>query len=199
MLWDLKLKVGQATRSVDDCVRLARSDLTIRTAMLESRYLWGDKKLFNELRRRFYSEVADETGPEFVEEKLAERDARHDKMGGSRYVLEPNVKEGKGGLRDLHTLYWIGKYLYRVDQVSELVSRAVLTPREYHRFARASDFLWTVRYQLHYLTQRPEERRTFDVQPEIGRLLGYRDHRGARGVERFMKHYHLMAKVLLLN
>jgi [protein-PII] uridylyltransferase len=194
MLWDLKLKVGQATRSIDECVRLARSDLTIRTAMLESRYLWGDKKLYNELRRRFYAEVADRSGPEFVEEKLAERDARHEKMGGSRYVLEPNIKEGKGGLRDLQTLYWIAKYLYKVDEVANVVDRGVLTKKEAHRFDRAHRFMWDVRCHLHYLAGRGEDRLTFDTQPEIASLLGYRDRAGARGVERFMKHYYLIAK-----
>jgi [protein-PII] uridylyltransferase len=194
MLWDLKLKVGQATRSTDECVRLARSDLTIRTAMLESRYLWGDRKLYNELRRRFYGEVADSTGPEFVEKKLAERDARHEKMGGSRYVLEPNIKEGKGGLRDLQTLYWIAKYLYKVDEVANVVDRGVLTKKEAHRFDRAHRFMWDVRCHLHYLAGRGEDRLTFDTQSEIAQLLGYRDRAGARGVERFMKHYYLIAK-----
>ncbi|MGB0631682.1 MAG: [protein-PII] uridylyltransferase, partial [Alphaproteobacteria bacterium] len=194
LLWDLKLKVGQATRSIDECVRLARSDLTIRTAMLESRYLWGDRKLFNELRRRFYAEVADDTGPEFVEEKLAERDTRHEKMGGSRYVLEPNIKEGKGGLRDLQTLYWIAKYLYKVDEVANVVDRGVLTKKEAHRFDRAHRFLWDVRCHLHFLIGRGEDRLTFDLQSEIADLLGYRDRAGARGVERFMKHYYLIAK-----
>ena len=194
MLWDLKLKVGQATRSIDECVRLARSDLTIRTAMLESRYLWGYRKLFNELRRRFYAEVAADTGPEFVEEKLAERDARHEKMGGSRYVLEPNIKEGKGGLRDLQTLYWIAKYLYKVDEVANVVDRGVLTKKEAHRFDRAHRFLLDVRCHLHYLAGRGEDRLTFDLQSEIAAMLGYRDRAGARGVERFMKHYYLIAK-----
>jgi [protein-PII] uridylyltransferase len=194
LLWDLKLKVGQATRSIDECVRLARSDLTIRTAMLESRFLWGDRKLFNELRRRFYAEVAEDTGPEFVEEKLAERDTRHEKMGGSRYVLEPNIKEGKGGLRDLQTLYWIAKYLYKVDEVANVVDRGVLTKKEAHRFDRAHRFLWDVRCHLHFLTGRGEDRLTFDLQSEIAALLGYRDRAGARGVERFMKHYYLIAK-----
>lgn len=194
MLWDLKLKVGQATRSIDECIRLARSDLTIRTAMLESRYLWGEKKLYNEMRRRFYAEVAESSGPEFVEEKLAERDARHDKLGGSRYVLEPNIKEGKGGLRDLQTLYWIAKYLYKVDEVANVVDRGVLTKKEAHRFDRAHRFLWDVRCHLHFLAGRGEDRLTFDMQPEIAVLLGYRDRAGARGVERFMKHYYLIAK-----
>ncbi|MEC8289859.1 MAG: nucleotidyltransferase domain-containing protein, partial [Pseudomonadota bacterium] len=164
LLWDLKLKVGQATRSVNECVRLARRDLTVRTAMLESRYLWGDRKLFNQLRRRFFGEVADVTGPEFVEEKLAERDARHKKMGGSRYVLEPNIKEGKGGLRDLQTLYWIAKYLYKVDEVANVADQGVLTKKEAHRFNRANRFLWDVRCHLHYLSGRGEDRLTFDFQ-----------------------------------
>ncbi len=194
MLWDLKLKVGQAIRSVDDCIRLAGTDLTIKTAMLEARYLWGDRKLFNELRRRFYAEVADPTGPEFVEAKLAERDARHKRMGDSRYVLEPNIKEGKGGLRDLQTLYWIAKYLYKVDEVANVVDRGVLTKKEASRFARAHRFMWDVRCHLHYLTGRGEDRLTFDLQAEIASLLGYRDRAGARGVERFMKHYYLVAK-----
>ncbi|MEE2995654.1 MAG: [protein-PII] uridylyltransferase, partial [Pseudomonadota bacterium] len=194
LLWDLKLKVGQATRSIDDCVRLARKDLTIRTAMLESRYLWGDRKLFNELRKRFYAEVADDTGPEFVEEKLIERDIRHEKMGGSRYVLEPNIKEGKGGLRDLQTLYWIAKYLYKVDEVTNVVDRGVLDNKEADRFDRAHRFLWDVRCHLHFLAGRGEDRLTFDLQSEIAGLLGYRDRAGARGVERFMKHYYLIAK-----
>ncbi|MEK9644238.1 MAG: [protein-PII] uridylyltransferase [Alphaproteobacteria bacterium] len=194
MLWDLKLKVGQSVRSVNECIRLAGTDVTIRTAMLESRYLWGDKKIYNELRRRFHSDVADKTGPEFVEDKLAERDARHKRMGDSRYVLEPNIKEGKGGLRDLQTLFWIAKYLYKVDEVANVVDRGVLTKKEADRFARAHRFMWDVRCHLHYLTGRGEDRLTFDLQPEIADKLGYRDRAGARGVERFMKHYYLVAK-----
>ncbi|MGE0746982.1 MAG: [protein-PII] uridylyltransferase [Rhodospirillales bacterium] len=193
MMWDLGLKVGHATRSVDDCIRLSRADVTIRTAVLEARYLWGDATLFSELRRRF-AEVAAGTGPAFVEAKLSERDQRHQKMGDSRYVLEPNVKDGKGGLRDLHTLFWIAKYLYQVDDVADLVKRGVLTAKEAQRFAKAHRFLWTVRCNLHYLTNRAEERLTFDLQPEIGSRMNYTDHVGTRGVERFMKHYYLFAK-----
>ena len=194
MLWDLKLKVGHATRSVDQSLRLAKEDVTIKTALLEARFLWGDKDLFRELRRRFESEIAAGTGPEFVEEKLAERADRHKRMGDSRYVLEPNIKDGKGGLRDLHTLYWIGKFLHGVDDVADLVDKGVLTEAEVRRFAKAHHFLWDVRFHLHYLAGRAEDRLTFDVQPEIGRLLGYRDRGRGRGVERFMKHYYLVAK-----
>ncbi len=194
LLWDLGLKVGQAIRSVDESMRQAKTDITIRTALLETRHLWGDAALSQELRKRFRKEVVAGSEAVFVEAKLAERDARHQRVGDSRYVLEPNVKEGKGGLRDLHTLFWLIKYIYGIDDVARIVKLGVLSVREAHGFERAQNFLWTVRCHLHYLTGRPEERLTFDMQAEVGRLMGYRDHAGARGVERFMKHYFLVAK-----
>ncbi len=194
MLWDLRLKVGHATRTVNECIRLSLSDLTIRTTLLEGRYLWGDDGLFKEMKERFDAEVVADTGPDFIEAKLAERDERHQRMGDSRYLLEPNVKDGKGGLRDLHTLFWIAKYLYRVDDVAQLTGQGVFTEEEYRLFAKAETFLRTVRCHLHYLANRPEERLTFDVQPELARRLGYTDHAGSSGVERFMKHYFLVAK-----
>ncbi|MBX6367449.1 MAG: nucleotidyltransferase domain-containing protein, partial [Rhodospirillales bacterium] len=190
-LWDLGLKVGHATRSVDDCLRGARSDLTIRTALLEARWVWGEQSLYDSLKKRYDAELAKRTTAEFVEAKLAERDERHNRVGDSRYVLEPNVKEGKGGLRDLHTLFWIAKYAYRVDDVAKLVELGLLSDEEFGRFERAHNFLWTVRCHLHYLAGRAEERLGFDVQAEIGRRMGYTDHAGTRGVERFMKHYFL--------
>ena len=193
-LWDLNLKVGHATRSIDENIRQARDDITVRTGLLESRYVWGDKSLFSELRQRFFGEVVEGTGPDFVEAKLAERDERHDRMGNSRYVLEPNIKEGKGGLRDLQTLFWIAKYLYKVTDVGRLVDEQVLTSQEVKAFDKAQKFLWTLRCNLHYLTGRAEERLTFDVQPQLANRMGYRDHAGTSGVERFMKHYFLIAK-----
>ena len=193
-LWDMGLNVGHSVRSVDYCIRLAREDLSIRTALLEMRYIWGDEALFEELRPRFDREIVVGTGPEFVEAKLAERDARHVRMGDSRYVVEPNLKEGKGGLRDLHTLFWIAKYLYRTKTARELVARGVLTTGEARKFAKAEQFLWTVRCRLHYLAGRAEERLTFDVQQELAAGLGYADRAGASGIERFMKHYFLIAK-----
>jgi len=194
LLWDLGLKVGHATRSIDEAMRLAGEDFTIRTALLESRWLWGNQPLYKEFKKRFAAEQISGTGPEFVEAKLAERDARHERMGDTRYVLEPNIKEGKGGLRDLQTLFWIAKYLYQVESVDDLKSAGVLTSADIRRFAKTENFLWTVRCHLHYLAGRPEERLTFNVQDEIGQRMGYKDHAGARGVERFMKHYFLTAK-----
>ncbi|HTZ35058.1 MAG TPA: [protein-PII] uridylyltransferase [Stellaceae bacterium] len=194
LLWDLRLKVGHATRSIDECLRYAKSDLTIRTALLEARYVWGEQPLFAELKTRFDAEIVRGTAGQFVQQKLAERDARHKRVGDSRYQLEPNVKEGKGGLRDLHTLYWLAKYIYRIDDVAKLVDLKVLSQEEEQRFARAQAFLWTVRCHLHYLAGRAEEHLTFDMQTQIGERMGYRDHAGSRGVERFMKHYFLIAK-----
>jgi [protein-PII] uridylyltransferase len=194
LLWDLRLKIGQSTRSVEECLRHAKSDLTIRTALLEARYLWGEQAVYDELKRRFDSEIVKGGAALFVEGKLAERDARHKRVGDSRYHLEPNVKEGKGGLRDLHTLFWIAKYIYRTDDIGKLVDLGVLSADASQRFERAQNFLWTVRCHLHYLSGRPEERLTFDLQTEIGRRMGYTDHAGSRGVERFMKHYFLVAK-----
>jgi [protein-PII] uridylyltransferase len=194
LLWDLGLKVGHATRSVDDAIRLARDDMTIRTSLLEARWLWGDKELFEHFWSRFQKDIVAAGGNDFVEAKLAERDARHDKMGDTRYVLEPNVKEGKGGLRDIHSLIWIAKYVYQVDSVTDLVDKNVLTKADAQLFAKAQNFLWTVRCHLHYLVGRPEDRLGFDVQREIGEGMSYTDRAGTTGVERFMKHYFLIAK-----
>src|SRR5256885_4033982 len=193
-LWDLGLKVGHATRSIDECIRQAKADMTIRTSMLEARFLLGDKKLFDELVARFDKQVIQGTGPAFVAAKLAEREERHRRGGQSRYLVEPNVKDGKGGLRDLHTLFWIAKYVYRVRETDELLERGVFDAQEYRTFRRCADFLWSVRCNLHFFAGRAEERLSFDMQREIAVRLGYTSHPGMQDVERFMKHYFLVAK-----
>ena len=193
-LWDMGLKVGHATRSVDDCIRHAKADMTVRTALLETRYLFGDVKLYDELTERFDKEVVQGTAPEFVAAKLAEREERHRRAGQSRYLVEPNVKDGKGGLRDLHTLFWIAKYVYRVREPEELIKRGVFDRDEYAMFRRCEDFLWSVRCNMHFLAGRAEERLSFDIQRDIAVRLGYTEHPGLQDVERFMKHYFLTAK-----
>ena len=196
LLWDLGLKVGHATRTVDESLRYAERDQTIRTALLEARYLWGDRALFDELQKGFAQKFYTGDGRDFVDAKLAERDQRHHRMGDSRYVVEPNVKEGKGGLRDLHLLFWIAKYLYRVSEPGELVAKGVLTKEEARHFERAERFFSTVRCHIHYLTGRADDRLSFDLQREIAARLGYQDRPGSRGVERFTKHYYLHAKTV---
>ena len=193
-LWDLGLKVGQSSRSLDDLVRMGRGDLTIRTALLEGRYVWGDQELFDEGRARFWNEVVAGTERQYVAEKLAERNDRHKRQGDSRYVVEPNVKEGKGGLRDLHTLYWIGKYIHHVRDVAELVDVGLLTGSEYRAFRRAENFFWAVRCHLHAITGRAEDRLTFDLQREVAARMQFADRPGKSAVERFMQYFFLQAK-----
>jgi [protein-PII] uridylyltransferase len=193
-LWDVGLKVGHATRSIAESIRLAQEDLTVRTALLEARFVWGSRALFEQLVATYERQVIAGHTAEFIEAKLAERDARHRRAGDSRFLLEPNIKDGKGGLRDLHTLLWIGKFLYRIETIGDLVRHGLLTRQTLSTFLAAQRFLWTVRCHLHWLTGRAEERLTFDVQPEIARRMGYRDRPGSLGVERLMKRYYLVAK-----
>ena len=194
IMWDLRQKVGHSTRSIEECLHYAREDMTIRTALLEARQILGDPALFEDMRERFDREVVSETPAEFVAAKLAERDTRIAKAGRSRYLVEPNVKDGKGGLRDLNTLFWIAKYVYRVRDASELVQAGLFSRKEYRLFCRCEEFLWRVRCHLHFVTGRSEERLSFDLQRILAKRLGYVDRAGLYGVERFMKHYFLIAK-----
>jgi len=193
-LWDMGLKVGHATRSIDECIRLAQADMTIRTALLEARFLLGDRALFDEMVARFDRQVVQGSAAEFVAAKLVEREQRHRRSGQSRYLVEPNVKDSKGGLRDLHTLFWIAKYVYRVRDPEDLIAQGVFNRAEYRLFRRCEDFLWAVRCNMHFAAGRAEERLSFDIQRNIARRLGYVDRAGMRDVERFMKHYFLVAK-----
>jgi [protein-PII] uridylyltransferase len=196
LLWDLGLKVGQSSRSLDETVKMALEDLTIRTALLEGRFVWGDRDIYEQASRRFWHEVVGKTAPEFVRLKMAERDERHKRMGDSRYVVEPNVKDGKGGLRDLHTLYWIGKYIHGVTSVGDLVNVGLLTADEYRRFRKAENFLWAVRCHMHMITGRAEDRLTFDLQRDVAERMNFAERPGRFPVERFMQYYFLNAKTV---
>nr|WP_237072559.1 [protein-PII] uridylyltransferase [Pseudaestuariivita rosea] len=193
MLWDLRLKVGHASRTVKDCIRLARDDYTIRTSLVEQRFLGGHEPLADELKERLWTDLFKSTSKEFIEAKLEERTDRHKKQGGQRYVVEPNVKEGKGGLRDLQSLYWIAKYLHGVDKAQDLFHLGMFTPDEYETFVKAEDFLWAVRCHLHLITRRAMDQLTFDLQVEVADRMGYVDKAGRRAVEHFMQDYFLHA------
>ena len=196
ILWDLKLKVGQSVRTPNQMVEVARNDITIRTSLLEARWIWGDEELSKEAERRFRSEVVTGSAKDYVAAKLAERDARHQRMGDSRYVVEPNVKDGKGGLRDLHTLYWIGQYVFGVERPAELVDKGLFSAAEFRRFERAERFFWSVRCHLHLIAGRAEERLGFDLQRQIAQAMRYADRPGKSAVERFMQFYFLNAKAV---
>jgi len=188
ILWDIKLKVGHASRTIKDCIRLGTEDFTIRTSMLEHRFLAGHAPLAEEFDKRLRDDLFSGTGRDFVEAKLEEREKRHVRFG-LRYMVEPNVKEGKGGLRDLQSLFWIAKYIQGVQDVAELVTLGVFSPSEFDRFNQAQDFLWAVRSHMHLITGRPTEQLNFDIQVEVAERMGYRDHDGRRGVEFFMQDY----------
>ncbi len=196
LLWDLNLKVGHSVRSTTQLIALAKKDMTVRTAFLEGRLILGEDMVFEDAMTRFRKQVVAGTAAEFVAAKLAERDQRHVRMGDSRYVVEPNVKDGKGGLRDLHALYWIGKYVHRVDRPSDLVGAGLLTGAEFRRFDRAERFFWSVRCHLHTLAGRAEERLSFDYQTRIAEIMHYADRPGKSAVERFMQFYFLNAKAV---
>lgn len=194
ILWDLGLKVGYSVRTVGDMIRIAKEDLTVQTAILEARYLWGERSLFDEARLRFEREIQAGEERAFIAAKMAERDERHQRLGDSRYVVEPNVKDGKGGLRDLQTLYWIAKFTAHVDDPKELVAKGLLTADEHTQFERALNHLWSVRINLHDLAGRAEERLTFDVQRELAERMQYQERPGISKVERFMRHYFMTAQ-----
>ena len=196
ILWDLKLKVGQSVRTLDQMISAAKEDVTIRTALLEARWIWGDEDLHDAAMRRFQADIVAGSARDYVAAKLGERDARHERMGDSRYVVEPNVKDGKGGLRDLHTLYWIGKYAFGVEQPAELVDRGLFSTAEFRRFERAERFFWSVRCHLHLMAGRAEERLGFEMQRQIAEAMRYSDRPGKSAVERFMQFYFLNARAV---
>ncbi len=193
-LWDLGLKVGHATRTVKDCMTQAQADFTVRTTMLENRFLSGAPALHEEFIASFQKQVMRGTAREFVEAKLSERDERHIRAGQSRYLVEPNIKESKGGLRDLNTLFWIARYCYQIDALEELIKLKILTADELRLFRKCDAFLWEVRCHLHFLTGRTEERLSFDVQKGLATRFNTAGSAGMKSVEKFMRQYFLVAK-----
>ena len=189
MLWDLHMKVGHASRTIKDCLKLGKQDVTIRTSLLEMRQLAGERVIGADLQTALRDQLFRGTVGEFIEAKLEERANRHKKQGGQRYVVEPNVKEGKGGLRDLQTLYWIAKYEHGVGRAADLVDLGVFLPEEFAAFDAAERFLWAVRCHLHLIAGRAQDQLTFDNQVAVAERLGYRDHSGRRAVEHFMQDY----------
>lgn len=195
-LWDTGLKIGAAARTPADCITQAMSDITIRTNMLESRLVWGSSNLFNDFYFRYEELRTTGDGRDFVESKLEERSARYRRMGLSKYMLEPNVKESRGGLRDMHLLFWLAKYLFGITQMPDLIDLGILSPVACHKFLKAHRFLATVRCHLHILAGRAGDILTFDAQAKIAEQMGYDNRTGQSAAERFMKHYYLISKTV---
>jgi [protein-PII] uridylyltransferase len=196
-LWDLRLEVGHATRDLAACDAIAQEDLTARTALLDLRYLAGDRALYRELEREELHGLSTVKVEAFIAEKIREVRARRERFGDSLYLLEPNVKESEGGLRDLQSALWIARTRWKVAGITELLARAILPEREVAEFRRARDFLWRVRNEMHYLARRKWDQLTFDVQPQVAEFMGYADGADGSAVEQFMRHYYLAAKVVL--
>jgi [protein-PII] uridylyltransferase len=197
-LWDLKLEVGSAVRDLRACEQLAEEDHTARTALLDLRWLAGDRDLYRELEREQLHGLSQAKVDRFIQDKLAEIRERRERFGDSLYLLEPNVKESEGGLRDLQSALWLARVRFKVAGVTELLSRALLPDREIREMRRARDFLWRVRNEMHYLAGRKWDQLTFDVQPQVAEAMGYRDGEAGPGVEAFMRHYYLAAKTILV-
>lgn len=193
-LWDLGLTVGHAVRTIAETTRLAAKDHTVTANLLDRRFICGSRALFQRLDEQIRSRIIGAEPALFIDAKLQERAHRHRRQGDSRFFLEPNIKENKGGLRDLHSVHWLAAYVYGVRSVSALVRLGVLSEREYREFYRAQQFLWCVRIYLHLLNQRAEERLTFDMQLRISERFGYRASSAHKPVERFMKRYFQVAK-----
>ena len=200
MLWDLGLKVGHASRSVDQCLKLAKEDQTILTSLLDLRHLAGDEELSEKLYRQFRKTITRGKGRAYIAHKLAERDSRHAQEGNSRYVIEPNIKEGKGGLRDLHVLYWITAFLDRDGTITDpqramdYTKLGLFDERAAQRFRRAADFLWRTRHHLHWTAGRPTEQLSFDMQVKLAPKMGHAVEEVEVAVERFMREYFTNAR-----
>ena len=196
LLWQMDWKLGHAVRDCKEVLATAGDDISARTAFMESRWIWGDQALFDEARRRFEEIFAHRKDKNFVAAKMEERDRRHLKMGDSRYLVEPNVKDGKGGLRDLQTLSWIGKQALGIENSAGFVEAGIFSEPEYRRFERAERFFWAVRCHLHFSAGRAEERLGFDYQRQIAERMHYAERPGKSAVERFMHFYFLQAKAV---
>jgi len=193
LLWDLNLEVGYSVRTAKDCINLAGQDITIRTALLDARMLSGDENLYEEFLKQVIHTVLTRNTQAFLQAKYDEHKTRLAKYGSSVYLLEPNIKESEGGLRDLHTAIWMARVKYKAASLRELVQKSVISEEELSAFQAAFDYLWRIRNELHYLSKRKNEQLHFDKQEAIASFLGYRDSRKAQAVEQFMQDYYAHA------
>lgn len=193
LLWDLGLDVGYSVRTARDCLVLVFQDITIRTAMLDARLVVGDPDLYAVFERQVFSQVIGRNTQAFLKQKYEEHQSRVAKFGSTVYMLEPNIKEGEGCLRDLHTALWMARVKYKAPDLRELVKKGVLSEHEMDEFQDSLSFLWRIRNELHYLSKRKNDQLHFDQQEKIARFLGYRDNRKAQAVEQFMQDFYARA------
>ncbi|MEZ4483913.1 MAG: hypothetical protein R2864_04740 [Syntrophotaleaceae bacterium] len=193
MLWDLNLEVGYSVRSSQDCLDMAEKDLTVRTALLDTRYLTGSRSCYGQFEQAVMSKIYSWNSKKYLQQKEVEHNRRLSKYGSTVYLLEPNIKEGEGGLRDLQNALWMAQAKYKCRNLRELVLKGVVTERQGEEFERALDYLWRIRNELHYLSKGKNEQLRFDQQEKIARFLGYQDSKQAPAVEQFMQDYYAHA------
>jgi [protein-PII] uridylyltransferase len=196
-LWDAGLTVGHGIRNARESIRLASEDLKEKTAILDARYLTGDESVWSDLASLLVSEVLNRNQQKFFQAKLAETRERHARYGDSIYLLEPQLKEGEGGLRDLHTALWLAKVKYKVHSLEELVQRAIITAAEQSEVLEARDFLFRVRNSLHFLSKRHFDQLTFEYQERIAPMLGFSAERGLSASAILMRTYYQHASTVL--
>lgn len=192
-LWDMKLDVGYSVRMICDCIEMGKSDSTVRTAMLDSRFLAGSRALFDSFWKSFQSHILAKGSDAFIKDKLAELDSRRGKYGSSVYILEPNIKESEGGLRDIQTAIWVAKLKYKITTMRELVIKGILSEEEVASFEAAKSYLWRLRNELHYLSGRKNDQITFEAQISLAAFCGFQNHGKSLAVEEFMREYYLQA------
>ena len=192
-LWDMKLDVGYSVRTISDCIEMGKSDSTVRTAMLDSRFLAGSRALFDDFWKTFQRQILSRGSDAFIKDKLQELDARRGKYGSSVYILEPNIKESEGGLRDIQTAIWVAKLKYKITSMRELIIKGILSEDEVASFDEAKSYLWRLRNELHYLSGRKNDQITFDAQTTLAAFCGFKDQGKSMAAEEFMREYYLHA------
>ena len=195
-LWDLNLQIGHSVRTVDECIDLSKGDdTTILTSLLDGRIIMGDKELYDNFERILFLELLPNISASFIEKKIGENERRIEKFGSSVYLLEPNIKEGEGGLRDIHSALWISQAKFKVKYLADLLKKGIIIDQELKVFEKGLDFLLLIRSELQYLAQRAENRLRFEYQAKIAKFLGYKDT-GLPAVERFMRIYYLRGNLI---
>jgi len=192
-LWDAGMEPSHATRAIADCIRLAESDMRVRTSLLDARFLCGDYTLFQEFEKKVEPRLLKTGIQRFIREKLQENNARHAQYGGSVYLLEPEVKEGEGGLRDIQTARWIARARLKARDLEALVPSGIIDAAALARLKESQDFLLRVRNELHFATGKHQDQLTFEQQENVSSALGFEGEEGLRGVEVFMRTYYLHA------
>ena len=193
LLWDLNLDVGYSVRTAADCLTLIQQDLTIRTALMDARFLAGDEALFREFQRQVAQPVLERNSQGFLKSKYDEHRARLAKYGSTVFMLEPNLKEGEGGLRDLHTAVWMARVKFKAKNLRELLIKGVISEQELHEIEAAYDYLWRIRNELHFQAKRKTDQIQFDAQEKIAAFFGYKGSKAALPVELFMQDYYAQA------